>query len=25
MKELKANPDRRGVATVVESHLDQQL
>ena len=25
MKELKANPNRNGVATVVESHLDQKL
>lgn len=25
MKELKANPNRNGVATVIESHLDQKL
>jgi translation initiation factor IF-2 len=25
MQELKANPDRAGVATVLESHLDQKL
>jgi hypothetical protein len=25
MKELKANPDRNGIATVIESHLDLRL
>lgn len=25
MLELKANPDRPGVATVIEAHLDQKL
>jgi len=25
MQELKANPDRNGVATIIESHLDTQL
>ncbi|MFK7780382.1 MAG: translation initiation factor IF-2, partial [Candidatus Gracilibacteria bacterium] len=25
MKELKANPDRAGIATIVESHLDRKL
>ena len=25
MNELKANPNRRGIATVIESHLDQRL
>lgn len=25
MKELKANPDRNAIATVIESHLDQKL
>jgi translation initiation factor IF-2 len=25
MKELTANPDRNGVATVIESHLDTKL
>lgn len=25
MQDIKANPDRPGVATVIESHLDQQL
>ncbi len=25
MKELKANPNRRGVATIIESHLDMKL
>jgi translation initiation factor IF-2 len=25
MRELKANPDRKGIATVIESHLDPKL
>ena len=25
MQELKANPNRFGVATIIESHLDMQL
>jgi translation initiation factor IF-2 len=25
MKELKANPDRNGIGTVIESHLDVKL
>ncbi len=25
MQELRANPDRNGVATIIESHLDTQL
>jgi len=25
MQELKANPDRLGIATIIESHLDMQL